>query len=68
MPQRYRAAVRRFGSRRIGIVWPSVWRQQAEGAADRNIAKRPELVRKDLRRGSPSTDSFRVGVLSRYQR
>jgi hypothetical protein len=35
MPQRYRAAVRRFGSRRTGIVWPSVWRQQAEGAADR---------------------------------
>jgi hypothetical protein len=27
--------VRRFGSRRTGIVWPSVWRQQAEGAADR---------------------------------
>jgi hypothetical protein len=38
MPQQYRAAVRRFlgiGSRCTGIVWHSVWRQQAEGAADR---------------------------------
>src|ERR1700751_5003714 len=54
MPQQYRA-VRRFGSRRTGIVWPSVWRQQAEGAADCRQHRQATgiIIGRSAERGAP---------------